>query len=164
MKNTNVPKSLVLGIHPTSHGFGWVLFENPSSVIDWGNASARGARRKRLITRFERLLTKYQPSTVVLEEFEGARSKPIQTLCKEMTHLALLRGADAIVYPRSDVQSVFVRLGATTRHEIATVVAKNLNALSHRMPKKRRVWSPEDERQSLFDAAALVLTYYALMD
>jgi hypothetical protein len=163
MSQLNLPGRYIMGVHPTAHGFGWAVFESPSKRIASGVASARGVKRKRLVNRFEQLFVKFQPAVLVLEEFEGERSKVIQTLCKEMSHLALLHGGDVVVYPRSKVQSVFVRLGATTRHEIATVVAKNTPELSTRLPKKRKAWSPEDDRQPLFDAAALVLTYFALM-
>jgi antirestriction protein ArdC len=79
-----------------------------------------------------------------------------------MTHLALLHGIDAVVYPRDKVQALFGRAGAATRHEVARAIAARLTALSHRLPNKRRRWEPEDARQSLFDAAALAHTYYAL--
>jgi hypothetical protein len=146
--------------------FGWVLLEDQNTVVDWGMASAQGPRRARLITRFERIVNRYRPSVFVLEKFEGngLRAERIQSLCREMTHLALLHGIDAVVYPRDKVQSVFGRAGAMTRHEVARAIAERLTALSHRLPNKRRRWEPEDARQSLFDAAALALTYYALFD
>jgi Holliday junction resolvasome RuvABC endonuclease subunit len=156
-------KGLLLAAHPTTRGFGWVLFEAPLSVLDWGIASAKAGRNARLIARFERLLKRYEPTVFVLEEFEGhePRTERIQALCREMAHLALLHGADTVVFPRTAVRSAFAGSGATTRHEIAEVVAKHLDALSHRLPKKRKSWNSEDARQSLFDAAALALTYFA---
>jgi hypothetical protein len=157
-------KGLVLAVHPTSRGFGWVLFESPLSPIDWGNASAKKGRNARLSARFERLLNRYEPSALVLEEFEGrdGRAERIQQLCRQFIHLAACRGMETPVYRRNAIRTVFASVGASTRYEIAQVIAQQVDALSHRLPRKRKPWESEDPRQSLFDAAALAMTYFAV--
>jgi len=158
-------KGLVMAVHPTTRGFGWVVFEAPFSPVDWGIASARTSRNEKLLRRFERLLKRYEPDTVVLEEFEGngtRRVDRVQRLCRSIVHLAAGRGADTPIYRRTVVQTVFASAGAVTRYEIAEVIRQQIDAFSHRMPRKRRPWNCMDPRQSLFDAAALALTYFAL--
>jgi len=155
---------LVLAIHPTAKGFGWVLFESPMAPVDWGIASAKKNRNARLVARFERLLKRYEPAVLVLEEFEGrvGRTDRVQMLCRQFIHLAACRGMETPVYRRNAIRTVFATLGATTRFEIAQVIATLLDAFSHRLPRKRRPWESADPRQSLFDAAALALTYFAI--
>lgn len=158
-------KGLVLAIHPTSRGFGWVLFESPLSPVDWGIASAKVGRNERLLKRFGRLLSHYEPAVLVLEEFEGngtRRNDRIQRLCREMIHIAASKGMDTPVYRRSHIQICFGSVGAVTRYEIAEVIRQHVDAFSHRMPNKRNRWDSEDARQSLFNAAALALTHFAM--
>lgn len=155
---------LVLGIHPTSRGFGWVLFEGPDSPVDWGIASAKATRSARPLSRFKRLLRRYEPSVVVFEEFEGhgtRRSDRIQKLCREMVHLAQLQRSDTPIFSRAAVRSGIGNLSAdATRYEIAQAVAEQIPALQKRLPPKRKPWMSEDARQCLFDAAALAITYF----
>ena len=157
-------KGLVLAVHPTTRGFGWVLFEGPLAPVDWGMASSPRASNAKLIARFERLLARYEPSVLVLEEFEGGtRVDRIQRLCRSMIHLAACKGAETPVYRRNAVRTVFGSVGARTRYEIAQTIAQHIDALSHLKPRRRmRLWENPDRRQSLFDAAALALTYFAL--
>jgi hypothetical protein len=157
-------KGLVLAVHPSSRGFGWVLFESPLSAVDWGIASAKTGRNARLAKRFERLLKRYDPAVLVLEDFETgtSRSERVKMLCRQFVHLAAGNGMDTPVYRRSAVRTVFASVGASTRYEIAQVVAQHIEAMNHRMPRKRKPWQSEDPRQSLFDAAALAMTYFAV--
>lgn len=162
---THGQKGLVLAVHPTSRGFGWVLFESALSPVDWGIASAKEGRNEKLLRRFERLLNRYEPSVLVLEEFEGnsaRRVDRIQRLCRAMVHVGACRGMDTPVYSRVLIQTVFSSVGARTRYEIAEVIRQQVDALSHRMPRKRKPWVSEDPRQSLFDAAALAMAYFAM--
>jgi hypothetical protein len=156
---------LVLAIHPTSRGFGWVLFEGPLAPVDWGLASVRAKRSARSLVRFERLLTRYAPSTVVFEEFgedSRRRYERIPDLCRQMIALAGEREIHARVYSRASVRETFERSGARTRHEIARSVAEQLAVFRRRLPRERKRWDSEDVRQSLFDAVALALTHFAV--
>ena len=157
---------LVLAVHPTSRGFGWVLFEGPDRPALWGIASVRKGRHGRLLRRFERLLGRYEPAVFVLEEFEAGsarRSERIQDLCREMQHRATAQGIFTPVYHRDLIRACFAGSGASTRYEIAQAIAKRIPNFDHRMPRYRKAWLAEDARQSLFDAAALALTYFAVM-
>ncbi|HEX3810310.1 MAG TPA: hypothetical protein VHW02_11500 [Rhizomicrobium sp.] len=157
-------KGLVLAVHPTARGFGWVLFESPLSPIDWGMASAKQGRNARLISRFERLLRRYEPAVLVLEEFEhGARRiDRVQRLCRSIIHLAACAGMETPVFSRAVVRTCFSSVGAATRYDIAQLVAQHVEPFRLWLPKKRKAWESENPRQSLFDAAALAMTYFAI--
>lgn len=154
---------LVLAVHPTTRGFGWVLFENPRTPVAWSIVHARAGRDQHLIARFERLLERYEPSVLVLEAFErgtSRRNARIQQLCRAMVHEASVRAINVPIFDRETIQAAFTKSGATTRNEIAHVIAGHLSAFGYRLPPKRKVGHSEDARQSLFDAAALALTYF----
>ena len=155
-------RPLVLTVHPTTRGFGWVVFEGPLAPVDWGIAFARGRNRERLMCRFERLLSRYEPSVLILEEFEHRVGASLQ-LCRRLKHMAACRDMDIPIFTRETVQAVFTAVGARTRYEIAQVICSEISAFSHWMPRKRTLIVREDAKQSLFDAAALAVTYYKLL-
>src|SRR5690348_7737170 len=122
----------VVGVHPTSRGFGWIVFESPLAPVDWGMASAKTGRNARLMARFERILERYHQAVLVLEEFEGSHTKRvtrIQHLCRSMLHLAACKGIDTPVYGRDVIRTCFASVGAVTRYEIAQAIAQHLPML-----------------------------------
>lgn len=157
--------SLVLGWKPSSHGFAWVAFESPFSIFDWGQSEARGEKNTRCLALLERLLERLQPELVVLEAFEGpgTRQSPrIRRLCRGAVSLARDRGVDVTWLSRADVQAAFAPVGARSRFEIASAVARAFDTLREMLPPKRQIWEASHRRMALFDAAALVVTHYQL--
>jgi hypothetical protein len=155
--------SFTLAIHPTTRGFGWVLFEGPFAPFDWGMCDARQEKNRTCLKRAEALIRRYQPHTLVLEAFEpknSRRSDRIARFGRAMVALAADRGLEVAIYTRSDVRSCFASVGARSREEIAEAVARHIDAFEARLPKRRRCWQPEDYRLALFSAAALVSTHY----
>jgi Holliday junction resolvasome RuvABC endonuclease subunit len=162
--NDAPPRMHVLAVHPTSRGFGWVLFDGPFSPVDWGTASARPNRSARLLARFKRLVARYEPAVLVIEDFEqpsAKRSERVRDLCRSMLDLAAQSGVRSKIYPKHVVHAYFGGAPAATRHQIAEAIATQIDDFSHRLPKKRKPWDAEDPRQSLFDAAALAIVHYA---
>lgn len=156
---------LVLAARATARGFGWVLFEGPLAPADWGIVAARGDTSARAMRRFEKLLNQYHPATIVLEkpgkERKGVSGR-VRLLSQTMLGFAENRDIDVSIYTRSEVSIVVTGDEEATRHGVAQAVAAQLPILRHRMPPKRKPWLPEDDRQSLYDAAALGITHYAL--
>ena len=115
--------------------------------------------------RFEKLVNQYQPATVVLEKpgvkRKGASGR-VRLLSQTMQGFAENRNIDVPIYTRPEVSMVVTGDEEATRHEVAQVVAAQLPILRHRLPPKRKPWLPEDDRQSLYDAAALAITHYTL--
>lgn len=159
------PPHLTLAIHADRKGFGWVAFEGPFAVHDWGLHRARRNKNLVCLTRVEQILAKLNPEAVVLEAYEAPQARRairITLLMRAVAALAADRGATVAVYSRSDVSACFLDVGARTRDEIAAAVVRHVDAFRHRLPKRRKSWQAEDERMALFNAAALVLTHYRL--
>ncbi len=156
-------RELVLGVYPTSRGFGWVVLEGPFAVVESGLHHALKAKNAGCVRALERIVARLKPSTLVLEAFDGhssIRSARIRRLCLEFVNLAADRGLGLAVHSRDEVRATFAGVEARTRDEIAAAVARTLPALAYRLPKKRAPWESEDRRLSIFSAAAVVLTYY----
>ncbi len=160
-------KGLVLAVHPTTAAFGWVLFESPLVPVDWGICFAHGGGNERLLRRFDRLLSRYEPSVLLLEAFSkgvSRRADVTERLCRAMTHRASCRGMETVIIRPAVIRTVFASVGAKTRYEIAEAVRRQIDAFGHRMPRKRTLLVREDPKQALFDAAAVALTYFAVTD
>jgi Holliday junction resolvasome RuvABC endonuclease subunit len=154
---------LVLSLSPNWAGIGYVLFEKPLAPYDWGVKQGRGSEKNRVLMRAVRkLITLYRPSVVVLEDWtdrDAPRCARIETLYGHI--VTLCAGMDVSIerVPMRRVQQVFEAHGATTKYEIAQVIAKRIPALSSEVPV-RKIWEPESPRQTIFDAAALGLTFF----
>jgi Holliday junction resolvasome RuvABC endonuclease subunit len=158
--------SFILAIYPSTRGFAFVVFEGPTSPFDWGTKEFRGLRRNaRTLEAIAALIEKYRPDAVVIEDFieKGARrSVRIRSLYRSLIHLAQTECIDVVRCSKAQVRHCFGSVGATTKYEIATAIARQIPAFEHRLPRIRKIWMSEDARQNLFDAAALGLTHYAI--
>ena len=67
----SVRPELVLAVHPTSRGFGWVLFDGPHALDDWGLAYVRGDKVQACMQRLRVLLERHEPDVLVLERSGG---------------------------------------------------------------------------------------------
>ena len=66
----------------------------------------------------------------------------------------------AVQYSRTQAQRCFAQFGATTKLEIAVVIAEHIPAFERYVPPVRKPWMSEEARMGLFDAAALALTFF----
>jgi hypothetical protein len=150
---------IAFDIHP-SH-FGYVIFEGPKELLDWGVRSFRGgvnAVRGPAAEKFSVLLDDFAPSAIVIE--------------KRITRIRKLSGKIAAVLREAEKHRVPVRWvtrrmvkRAFAGHErnkdqIAVVLGERFPELSSRVPPQRKIWMSEDYRMSIFDAAALGVAYF----
>lgn len=153
----------VLGLHPSSRGFGWVLFEDPFSLLDWGTVDIRKDRNAVALDRIEALLDKHVPGVLAIERHEVAaarRSPRIQTLYLALVKCATKRKIVVLRYTRAEISSSPYLSGARTRHDVAVAVADCLNVLRPRLPTPQQIWVGERSGMALFCAAACALAYF----
>lgn len=162
MTPSRTGRFFTLGIFPSAHGFGWVVFEGPLSVVAHGIYTTYKHKDERCLKRADYLMGRYRPETVVFEVADPTwgRAERIRHLNEAMMQLARDREHDVRVFTRDDVRETFVSEGATTRAGIACAVARLVPALAFRLPKPRRFADGEAKCMSMYNAAALVLTHY----
>lgn len=163
---TSIPHpSFVLSVYPTSHGFAFVLFEGPEAPFDWGVKEIRDKQKNaKTLDEVKTLIERYHPETLVIENTatrQVRRAPRIKRLYCMLRHLATVEQLDVQRIARAEIRGCFASVGAVTKYEIAKAIATQIPAFAHRLPRVRRLWMSEDPRQSLFDAAALGLAYYA---
>jgi hypothetical protein len=157
----------VLAIVPTHRGFAYTFFEAPLSPIDWGLKHVRGKdKNARSLEVIAQLCRSLRPDTIVIEDCPPGscrRSPRVRRLFALIVTHAAAENLTLARYSRHTIRTTFSDAGAITRYEIAQAIASYIPALTHRMPRVRRLWQSEDIRFALFDAAALVLTHYAVI-
>lgn len=158
-------QGLVLSIYAFSRGFAFVLFEAPDSPFDWGVKEIREKHKNtKTLDEIAKIIDRYQPEVLVIEETgvrTSRRTSRIRKLYRMIAHVAEVQCIELHQYAKSEVRACFESVGATTKYEIAKAIAAQIPAFAHRIPRYRKAWMSEDPRQSLFDAAALGVAYYA---
>src|SRR5258706_3796970 len=128
---------VILGLHPTTRGMGWVLATSPVAMVDWGIIHARGDKNAACLKRIAELVSTFSPAVLVMRHAAGSnrtRTKRIQKLIASVLALARGRGIEVKLFAEKDVRAQFERFGTSTREEIAKLLAKNIEALSSRLP------------------------------
>jgi len=154
----------VLGVSLSPRGYAFVLFSGPTTPYDWGIREIRGDRKSAVtLLLIKKLVRQYGPGTIILEKTDtGSRRGPrVRALNRAIDRLAEREGIRVVCYGRAKVRATFAAENAKTRPEIAKAIAEQIPAFAPKLPPLRKIWMSEDPRQSLFDAAALGLTFYA---
>jgi Holliday junction resolvasome RuvABC endonuclease subunit len=163
MKRPHSP-ALVMGIALTTRGLGYALLEGPETPFDWGLMRRENMEfEERTVERIDKIIRAYHPEVLVMEKLVGGNTRHsamLKQVSRQILHRAASEGVIVLHLDRREVRSAFAPLGAVSKPDIASAIAIALPALKHRLPPIRKLWMSEDARQLIFDAAALVLTYY----
>lgn len=156
---------LALAIDPTSRGFGYALFEGPQVPLDWGTTEIRSEQNEQSLERAKKLIAYYRPEVLVLEDCsneQGRRCRRIMTLLDQIEEYSRLKKVPVVRYPSSKIKEVFSFFDIRNKHEVARKICEWLPEFARYLPPERKPWMSEDRRMGIFDAVALVLTYYYL--
>ena len=164
MSHKSLQGPLVLAIFPNRRGFGYALFEDVVSPVDWGMKWALEDEMPARLEQIRLLIHLFQPSVIVLQDCKApsARcSQRVKCLIESTLTLARRRNVKVKLYSRADIRQCFAYYGARNKDEIARAIAEVLPEFAPRVPPMRKLWMTEDHRMGMFDALSLVFTYYA---
>lgn len=158
------PKHLcILAIAPSTKGFGFVVLEGQETFVDWGVRTAKGDKNAQSLAKVKKLITQYQPGTLVLEDASAKgsrRSSRIRRLAQQMVKMAATLKVSAKLFSRDQVVKTFFTDGQGTKHLLAEIMAKQFpEQLGLQLPPKRKPWKNEDSRMGIFDAVALAMVF-----
>lgn len=156
------PHALVLSLYPFSRGFAFVFLDGPESPFEWGVKEIKGTNRhRRTVIEMETLVERFRPEVIVIEEKSRVRrTTRIRKLYRAIHHLAKKSNAEVYRCSKKELAFCFGLSKQTTKLDMAREVSRRIKGFAHKLPSARKPWQSEDPRQSLFDAAALAMTYY----
>jgi hypothetical protein len=157
MNPPNQKRVLALDVRRRSLGF--VVLESPDNFLDWGVKSFRGgvnAVRIPLPQKLATLLSQFRPDLLVMKR---PVAKGRRTTIGTVLRVAEKRRVPVQLVSPTSVRKTF-RCPDRNKHEIATATAARSIEFADLLPAKRRPWESEHYRMSMFDAAALGLTYF----
>ncbi len=160
MKYVPIPTQRILAIDPITRGFGFVVLEDdPLQLVDWGTATCRRTDDS-LGETVRTLLSRYQPSSLVLEDPKGARSET-RRLALTSAVAVIVEAAEAIceveLVPRESVLAALATLDAANKRQAVRLLVERFPELKEKVPPDRQVWQSEDARWAIFDALGLAL-------
>lgn len=153
----------VIALDVRSRSFGFVVFEGPNEILDWGIRSFRSGGNAVTIPAASKLLSlldEFSPSAVVIRERptgRAAKKKPklLSIIERQVRNRRIpLR----FITPR-DVNRAFVGF-ESNKYEVASALAKQFPTLASKLPPKRKCWQSEDYLMGIFDAAAAGVAYF----
>ena len=150
----------VLAIDPSTRGFGFAVLEGPERLVDWGVKETKTDKNRMTLKLATDLIELYQPSVIVVEDYEGKgsrRCRRVRELIEDISKLAAKRKIKVKSFSRLKVKQAFFESGTLNKYEIASAIAKRFPELAPRLPRFRKPWMSEDYRMSIFDAVALGL-------
>jgi Holliday junction resolvasome RuvABC endonuclease subunit len=153
----------ILAIDPTHRGFGYVLFEGPERLIDWGVRHVLGQKNKASLRAATELIDLYRPHILVIEDVEAKgcwKRGRVRQLLAALELRARGRGLTVRRVSWKKVKRTFAARGITNKHQTARFIATRFPELARYVPPERRTWMSEDLRTAVFDAAAMAMVAF----
>src|SRR5882724_5304614 len=152
----------VIALDVRSRNFGFVVFEGPNEILDWGVRSFRSganAVKAPAATKLLSLLDEFTPSAVVMRERTTGRSTKKPKLLSIIEKQVRNRRIPIRHITSRDVNRAFVGF-ESNKYQVASVLARQFSGLASKLPPKRKCWQSEDYRMGIFDAAAAGVAYF----
>jgi hypothetical protein len=139
---------LALDVHGTRIAYAVVFRRKP---VDWGVTRLRRPglqSAKHLQKLLGELCRLWQPAVSVIRGSRGGHTGLIRR--------ALAGAGVRSLFDQARHQASRQRNGPT-KHQLACDLARQFPGLNHLLPRKRRLWDPEDDRMHIFTAIRLAL-------
>jgi hypothetical protein len=158
--------SLLIALEVRPQKAGFVVFDKPTQVLDWGTLSFRSGSNLEASVgkRVGRVLDQYAPSDLVLRlrrDTKARLHRGMRAVLRVISKEAKGRSIKMHRLSTASIREFFQPHGYVTKHEIASAVADLFPEIAWKLPPKRKAWQNERPRMVIFDATALGLTFLA---
>ena len=160
MKMKRASHARILGLDIRSRRIGYAAFELPARLVDFGVTRFKSAEAATM--RLASVLLTIQPSTVILRKISltSSRNCPGTIAIQRVTRRLARRSAIKVAFvSERKLRAYFGAKGASTRYQIASFLSQEYPELAWRLPRPRKPWETEYRNMSIFDAAAIGMTY-----
>lgn len=157
------PSGLTMAIFPNAIGFGYAVMKDAITVEDAQVVAIkqRPIDNQLVLNKVREKIAYFEPETIVVENTnQSKKSKRVSKLIQGIIDFAEERGVEVATYSRDDIRFVFSNFNAHSKHEIAKVIAENVDLMKHRLMKKRRCFEGEAYATGSFDAVSLGVTHF----
>lgn len=151
----------ILAVDPTHRGFGYVVFEGPERLVDWGVSHVQGPKNRASIAAVGELISRYRPQIMILEDVTARdcrRRRRVRDLLEALDRYGRERGLTVRRIAQAKVKRAFA---VSNKARMARAIAARFPELSSCLPPERKPWMSEDLRMAIFDAAAFGLTFFS---
>lgn len=166
MKTENAGWGRVLAVDVRPRQLGYVGIELPDRLLNFGVSRFKSDEAGGL--RLVALLATFRPSVLVLRRIRPGswRDRPrTRTIMRLMRRVARRSSIKVAFVSERQLRACFRTQGCSTKHEIASLLARKFPELAWQLPPHRRKpWEPEHWRMPMFDAAALAVVYLGFLD
>lgn len=155
----------ILAIYFNSRGYGFTVMKNPLEVIEKGMKCITPVDNTEVLKKVRKLIRRIQPERIIIEDHQGKgsnKSKRVIELLNKIKQFAKQKDIPLSAYSREQIRLVFGNWHASTRYEIAEVIARNVDAYKNLLFDKPKYPSVEHFRSAQFDSASLGITHYYL--
>ena len=144
----------IVALDPSSRGVAFAFFER-GSLLDWG--TRRNDRDQLGVA--DRLLALFKADVVVIEDPDAHRCERrprVRSLLRNIARRASGHGIAVLLVSRYEVRKSSAERGMTTKHAVASDIARMFPEIEHLVPRRRRSFQSEQARADIFDAISLV--------
>jgi hypothetical protein len=153
----------IIAVDLRGGSFAFAVFEGPDRLLDWGVRSfRRGVNAVKVPAgkKFAAILDYFLPDAVVVRVRTGDRDARRGKMREILLRESAKRGTPTRLLSRRAVKEAFA--GANrTKYTIAAALAERLPELAPVLPTAHKLWVSEDYILSVFDAAAVGITYFS---
>src|ERR1700733_1678774 len=99
------PHLRILGLDPSTKGFGFAVLEARGRLVDWGVAQLYSKKDEEFLVRVEALVDKYRPAIIGLEDCTSTRrgERARRRIALAMDY-ARSRRIEAVLVSRDDIR------------------------------------------------------------
>ena len=157
----------LLALEMRSQKMGFVVFEGPTRLLDWGFRSYAypTCRLHEIVARKVRpLLFRYRPSAVVMRRdnhYSSQSPARLQISVGAIRKEAKRFGVEFRLMRTTSRKHFFVQVGCDAKHQVAQLIAELFKEISWRAQPKRKAWHSESYHTVIFDAVATGLVSFA---
>jgi len=162
MKRAPERKNRMLGLDVRSRRIGYAVFEHPARLVDFGVTRFKSTDSAML--HLAKLIRNTQPDVLILRKIpsNSSRNRPGTRTIQRLTRLlGSCSSIEVAFISEAKLHSCFRAKGANTKYQMASYLAQTFPELGWRLPSPRKAWETEYRNMSIFDAAALAVTYLA---
>jgi len=158
----HVSRNWILSLDVRSRRIGYAAFEPPARLVDFGVTRFKSDEAATM--RLASLLLTIRPSVLILRKIllSSSRNCPGTMAIQRLARLLARRFSIRVAFiSEGKLRACFSAKGANTRYQVASFLSQEFPELAWRLPRPRRSWETEYRNMSIFDAAAIGMTYLA---